>query len=124
MVLYDHVIDWREDLANSRRNAFVDAALERRGFRPCGAVEREVAVAMLTTDLIERYFESIRANFESARLMAASLGVAGLVAHFDLLGREMAQQAIAINATHRELLSRTQKLLFPSHNDHAAVSGI
>ena len=53
MVLYDHFVDWREDAAAGRWNAFVEHASASGVSRPEGRrLPADIQVAMLSTDSI------------------------------------------------------------------------
>jgi hypothetical protein len=110
MVLYDHYVDWREDLAAGRWNAFV----ERTGK---GATEREVLVSMLTTRSVTEHFELIARELEMAEDRAASIGVIGLARHLGTRRDELDSEGRAMATRYHQLAERGRSLLF--HDDQA-----
>lgn len=81
-VLYDHVVDWEDDLAAGRWNAFV-AAAARLPQRPENRAVNRTAVlrAQVATDLVAQYFARITAASESAARGADRLGIRSLADH-------------------------------------------
>ena len=116
MVLYDHFVDWREDAAAGRWNAFVEHASARGAFRPEGrGLPTNVEVAMLSTDSISTYFDSIRGELLAALELAVKAGVGGLVDHLAGVERELDAQGRAIAARRLALGRSAQQLVFGGH---------
>jgi hypothetical protein len=113
MVLYDHFVDWREDAAAGRWNAFVEHASARGASRR--GLPTSVEVAMLSTDLISTYFDSIRRELLTALELAVKAGVGGLVDHLAGVERELDAQGRAIAARHLALGRSAQQLVFGGH---------
>jgi hypothetical protein len=121
MVLYDHFVDWREDAAAGRWNAFVEHASARVASRPDGRrLPTDVEVAMLSTDSISTYFDSIRGELLAALEGAVSAGVGGLVDHLAGVERALDAQGRAIAARHLALGRSAQQLVFGGQPTQAA----
>lgn len=108
MVLYDSVIDWRDDLAAGRWNPFVEAA---------GA---QVEVALMTTDVVTTHFRLIGDELDRAAMLASELGVRGLNEHLTQLAAQLDREGGTLAATYRELMDRAQRLLFGNQPSLAA----
>ncbi len=121
MVLYDHFVDWREDVAADRWNAFVKHCSARvssgLGFPQ---VPTNVEVAMLSTDSIATYFDSIRGELKSAWELATEAGIGGLADHLAGIERELDAQGRAESARYLALGRRAQQLVFGGYPIQAA----
>jgi hypothetical protein len=114
MVLYDHFIDWRADLAAGRWNAFVEhmagvPTAERE------SAERAVVLAMLTTRNVELYFARIDDELARGRRLAAAVPIAGLTAHLDDLRAELIADGAAAAAHYASLMDAGTSLIFGNH---------
>ena len=110
MVRYDHLVDWRDDLAAGRWNAFV-AACTKRGKDACASAS-EVQLAMLTTDVIGAYFAEILDEFSRAAMLAAGAGVHGLADHLTQTAVHIDEEGVGLAKRYREISERGQQLLF------------
>ena len=116
MVLYDHFVDWREDAAAGPWNAFVEHVSARGASRPEDRrLPADVEVAMLTTDSISTYFDSIRGELLAGLELAVKAGVGGLVDHLAGVERELDAQGRAIAARHLALGRSAERLVFGGH---------
>jgi hypothetical protein len=109
MVLYDHAVDWRADLAAGRWNAFVASALPSQGTR---ATSAEMQVAMLTTDAIAAHFAAIVEELNLASAVASDLSVHGLFVHLSRLADHIDAQGAGFAARYREIAEEGHQLLF------------
>lgn len=110
MVQYDHLVDWRDDLAARRWNAFVAASTTpAKGARDSAS---EVQLAMLTTDLIGAYFAEILDEFSRAAMLASGAGVHGLADHLTQTAVHLDEEGAALANRYREISERGQQLLF------------
>ncbi len=110
MVRYDHLVDWRDDLAAGRWNAFVAASTEaRKGARASGP---DVQVTMMTTDVIPAYFALIVEELNRAATLAAGAGVHGLASHLTQTARDLEEQGVGLADRYREISERAQHLVF------------
>ncbi|MGI8927922.1 MAG: hypothetical protein ACR2H0_00455 [Candidatus Limnocylindrales bacterium] len=113
MVRYDHLVDWRDDLAAGRWNAFVEASVRTvksaRATRPSDA---EVQLAMLTTDAIEAYFDRIVGDLERASTLARAAGVPLLATHLAGTAADLGDQGATLAARYRAISERARQLLF------------
>lgn len=110
MVRYDHLVDWRDDLAAGRWNAFV-AACTKPGKDACASAP-EVQLAMLTTDVIGTYFAEIFDEFSRAAMLASGAGVHGLADHLTQTAVHLNEEGDALANRYREISERGQQLLF------------
>lgn len=113
MVLYDSLIDWREDLAASRPNPFVAAARGRAlGHVRASSTGADVDIAMLMTDAIPAHFGLIVDELTSAATLASSLGVDALVGHLTHLATNLDQQGAELTTRYQGLAEKAQLLMF------------
>lgn len=113
MVHYDHVVDWREDLAAGRWNAFIQASVKSgestRATRPSDA---DVQLAMLTTDAIEAYFGGIVGDLERASTLARAAEVPLLATHLADTAADLGDQGVTLANRYRDMAGRARQLLF------------
>ena len=121
MVAYDHYIDWREDIAAARWNAFVERAM-LTGARPprTAPTERDLLVSMLTTDLVEQHFDLIRHELELAANLAAAIGVPGLALHLQKVCDRLDHEGSETAARYAVFAGRGYSLLFHDYPHKAA----
>ena len=113
MVLYDSVIDWREDLAEDRWNPFVEAAgVSVRRRHPGPTRTSDVEVALMATDVVPNHFRQIVENLERAATLASGLGIRGLHSHLMQLAVQLDGEGDALAARYGELGARAQQVLF------------
>lgn len=121
MVLYDSVIDWREDLASGRWNPFVDAvASSIRARRREPATSADVQIALLTTDLIEAHFRLIGDELGRAGALASALGVGGLHAHLTQLAARLDAEGSGLAERYREIGEAARLVMFGEQPQLAA----
>jgi predicted hotdog family 3-hydroxylacyl-ACP dehydratase len=118
MVLYDHVVDWREDLAAGRWNAFVASATVPGGGPLSGAAG--VELSMMTTDAVSAYFELIGKELNRAAALASGLGVGELETHLRRTAADLEGQGRALAARYMEISERAHQLLFGNQPPLAA----
>ncbi len=118
MVLYDHLVDWREDLAAGRWNAFVAASVPAG--KPTRATGPDVQLAMMTTDAIDAYFEVISDELDRAATLASGVGVRGLATHLEQTAADLDRQGRDLAARYREISERAHQLLFGNQPPLAA----
>ena len=104
MVLFDHLCDWREDLAAGRWNAFVGAASPHAQTAESRARNRvEVATAMMARDAVAQFVTRIRLELASARTLAVVLQLPALASHFAGLAARIEEHAGLLQARYRKL---------------------
>jgi hypothetical protein len=119
LVRYDHVADWRKDLEAGRWNAFV-AAVSPGPQTPAARArrQRDVMVAMLTTDAVLVEFASVRDGFLAAAAAAAELArtddlrLPDLVEHLRRRAAEAESQGSAFATHYHVLADEAAKRLF------------
>jgi len=113
MVRYDHLVDWRDDLAAGRWNAFVEAAVRTaKSARATRINDADVLLAMLTTDAIEAYFDAIVGDLERAASFARDAGVPLLATHLAGTAADLGDQGVALADRYRAISERARQLLF------------
>ena len=93
LVLYDHFVDWREDMAGSRWNAFVESAIAARPVRPGAPAPADVEAVMLTRPVVTSFFALIDRELRAGEQLAASVGVVNLALHLHGLAVSSAMRA-------------------------------
>ena len=106
MVLYDHFVDWEDDVAAGRWNAFVAAG---------GGTRRAVLVAMLAHGAITTHFARIDAELLRAIEAAGQLGSVPLVAHLRRYTVRIQQQGAQLQSHHGHLADVATALLGGHH---------
>lgn len=114
LVLYDHFVDWREDTAASRWNAFVESAIAYRGARPGTPTLADVQGVMLTHPLVEDYFTLIDRQLVAGAELAAEAGVRDLALHLYELARELCDEGQSISSRYVSLGDQARQLIFGS----------
>ena len=113
MVRYDHLVDWRDDLAAGRWNAFVEAAVRTaKSARATRTNDADVQLAMLTTDTIEAYFDGIVRDLERASTLARAAGVPLLATHLTDNAADLGDQGVALASRYCDISERARQLLF------------
>jgi hypothetical protein len=113
MVLYDHFVDWMDDLAAHRWNAFVAFALGERPTRWTEPTMVAVRAAMLAQRrLLSEYFDLIDAELAAAEQSAAQAGVGELALHFHDVASELRREGSALGSRYGSLGERATQVLF------------
>lgn len=118
MVQYDHLIDWRTDLAARRWNAFVAAST--KALDGGQASDSDVQLAMLTTDVIRDYVSEIVTGLHRAATLASAAEVPGLASHLAQVAGALGEEGATLASRHRDILERGQQLLFGNQPPVAA----
>jgi hypothetical protein len=114
-VLYDDVMDWREDLAAGRWNAFVDTlSTEPQTARRRRSNRDAVLEAMLTSDAIPIYFARINEESLQAATLSEQLRVEPLSAHFRDFAQKAVEQGTVLDYHWRSQVEQAAALLFGS----------
>jgi hypothetical protein len=121
MVLYDHFVDWREDLDADRWNAFVEHACAWPAPQLGDArAPNRVEVAMVSSDAITTYFDSIRGELNAATGLAAAAGIGGLLDHLVRVEEELNAQGRNTAERYRALGRSAERLVFGGYPIQAA----
>lgn len=112
-VRYDQFCDWESDVEAGRWNAFVDSVTppERRPV-DAGRVRSTVLAALLTTSVIDGWFELIDADASSAGIAARELGVTALSEHLQLWAARTRAQAYDFDTHYRRAADRATEIMF------------
>jgi hypothetical protein len=102
LVLFDHAVDWRADLAAGRWNAF--AGSERDPHR--------VEAAMLVGGLVRPHFARIDRELGRAARVAGSLRIDGLAAHLTSVRTSIRAEGARLEARYDMLGNQTLQLFF------------
>jgi hypothetical protein len=113
MVMYDHVCDWREDLAAGRWNAFV----ARYGSHPqrpgnASANRSSVIAAMMARRAVADWFALIQIELERAARTATELGSEPLTAYLVGLALKLGQEANQLEQRYAALGDAAFALVF------------
>ena len=121
-VLLDHALDWAEDLAAGRCNAFVAYA---SGWPQTAehqtANRRAVAEELLVGRAGQPHFQLLRRELTTARAAARQAGYEDLARYISWLRRETVSYSKGIAATARDQLHRAIASLFVAAEAHAGV---
>jgi len=112
LVLYDHFVDWRDDIAAGRWNAFVESAMARRRSRPDAPTSADVEAVMLTQPVVADYFQLIERELVAGDLHASEAGVDHLAAHLHELAGELQEEGQAISMRYASLGRQVRHLIF------------
>ena len=121
-VLLDHALDWAEDLAAGRYNAFVASASgwpQTAEHQP--ANRRAVAEELLVGRAGQPYFQLLRRELTTARATARQAGCEDLARYISWLRREALSYGEATVTTARDQLHRAIESLFVAAEAHAGV---
>jgi hypothetical protein len=112
-VLWDHVEDWRDDLAAGRWNAFVATmTTEPQVPRLREANRSAVLLALMTSDAIPTYFARIQHESLLAATLSDQLQIGPLSAHFRDFGAKTLEQGAMLHYHYRSQVERATVLLF------------
>jgi hypothetical protein len=119
-VRYDQFCDWEADVGAGRWNAFVCTVTlgEAAGTPPTQPaqdpqrVRTAVRAAMLTTSVVDAWFELIDADATLARTAARDAGVVALAEHVDDWARRTRTQGADIHARYRHAADRATEIMF------------
>jgi hypothetical protein len=121
-VLLDHALDWADDLAAGRYNAFVAYA---SGWPQTAehqtANRRAVAEELLVGGAGQPYFQLLHRELTAARALAHQAGCADLARYISWLRREALSYSKGMAATARDQLHRAIESLFVTAETHAGV---
>lgn len=112
LVLYDHFADWREDIAHSRWNAFVEFTVACRPARPGSPTFADVQGVMLTHPLVRDYFTLIDRELLAGAELAAEVGVRDLALHLHGLARGLQDEGQSISNRYVSLGDQARQLIF------------
>ena len=104
LVLYDHYVDWRKDLASGRWNAFVAFVT--------GATTADVEAAMLVRPVLRDYFALIETELAAAERAAANANVGDLATYLGELAGELREEGESVTGRYISLGERTTQLIF------------
>jgi len=104
LVLYDHYVDWRKDLADERWNAFVTFV--------GGSTTADIEAAMLVLPVLSDYFALIETELAAAERFAADAHVADLAQYLGELAGELREEGETATSRDRSLGERTTQLIF------------
>jgi hypothetical protein len=121
-VLLDHALDWAEDLATGRHNAFVAYASGWPQTAEHRAANRQaVAAELLVGRAGQAYFRLLHRELTAARALARQAGGEDLARYIAWLRRETFSCCQGMAATAREQLHRAIESLFVAAEAHAGV---
>jgi hypothetical protein len=119
-VLLDHALDWAEDLAAGRYNAFVACASGWPQTVEHQAANRQaVAAELLVGRAGQSYFQLLYRELTAARALARQAGCEDLARYISWLRREALSYRKAMAATARDQLHRAIESLFVAAEAHA-----
>ena len=116
LVLYDHFVDWREDIADSRWNAFVESAITSRRAHSGAPSVADVEAAMLTQPLMTEYFAVIDRELVAGAACAVEVGVDDLARHLDWLARQLRDEGRSMSTRYVSLGDEARQLIFGSQS--------
>jgi len=121
-VLLDHALDWAEDLAAGRYNAFVASASGwPQTAEHQAANRRAVAEELLVGRAGQPYFQLLRRELTAARATARQAGCEDLARYISWLRRETISYNTGMAARQRDQLHRAIESLFVAAETHAGV---
>jgi hypothetical protein len=121
-VLLDHALDWAEDLAAGRYNAFVASASTLPQTSEHAEANRlAVAEELLIGRAGQPYFQLLRRELAAAGAMARQAGCEDLARYISWLRRETTSCSNGMAATARDQLQRAIESLFVAAETHAGV---
>jgi hypothetical protein len=121
-VLLDHALDWAEDLAAGRYNAFVAYTSgwpQTTAHQP--ANRRTVAEELLVGRAGQPYFQVLRRELAVAQATARQAGYEDLSRYISWLRRETISYSKGMAATARDQLHQAIESLFVAAETHAGV---
>lgn len=112
MVLFDHLVDWQQDIRAGRWNAFVAHAIGK----PPGGTEDAldstgVYRALLRGDALATYIHEIDSNMRLAIELIADLGISLLEDHLVELNERINEHSHALRTHYRDLAERADAFL-------------
>jgi hypothetical protein len=121
-VLLDHALDWSDDLAAGRYNAFVAYASGWPQMAEHQTANRQaVAEELLVGRAGQPYFQLLRRELMAARAMARQAGCEDLARYISWLRRETFSYSNGMATTARDQLHRAIENLFVAAETHAGV---
>lgn len=112
-VRYDQFCDWESDLEAGRWNAFVDTVTQTGPrLRDPAHTRSAVLAAMLTTSVVDRWFQLIDADALRAHTAAREIGVIGLSDHLEDWATRTRGQGSDFDAHYRLAADRATEMMF------------
>jgi len=112
LVLYDHFVDWREDMADARWNAFVETAMASRTGRAVNPTSADIEAALLAHPVVRDYFALIERELVAGAECAVEVGAHGLANHLRWLAGELRHEGQSVSTRYVALGEEVRQLIF------------
>jgi hypothetical protein len=124
LVLYDHFMDWEDDLAAGRWNTFIaDSSTLPQTTRNRARNRSSVLLAMMTADAAATHFAVIQEELSAAIVAADLMSLAPLANHLRRYAAQTADQGLVLQSHYRDLAERATNVMFASREPRPRLRG-